>query len=161
MRGCKLTWLQTNDAQQVAARVLNLERYGGATYLSLTRTATLSITTAGVVVTWQSEIENVGEWTWSATAITVPVAGYYAVTVVGSLAIRDNIHGDLRVNSVEVCSMGTGAQRDVKFMHTVCRFFKAGDVVQYRATTTTGTHTLQVVTEDVAGESPIFHMVML
>jgi len=161
MRGCKLTWLQTNDAQQVAARVLNLERYGGATYLSLTRTATLSITTAGVVVTWQSEIENVGEWTWSATAITVPVAGYYAVTVIGSLAIRDNIHGDLRVNSVEVCSMGTGAQRDVKFRHTVTRFFKAGDVVQYRAHTTTGTHTLQVVTEDVAGESPIFHMVML
>jgi len=156
-----LTWFQSNDQQQMQTRLLNLERFESSTYLSLTRTATLNITTAGVVVTWQSEIENVGQWTWSATTITVPIAGYYAVTVIGSLAIRDNIHGDLRVNSIEVCSMGTGAQKDVKFMHTVCRFFKAGDVVQYRATTTTGTHTLQAITEDVASESPIFHMVMI
>ena len=156
-----MTWFQSNDQQQMQTRLLNLERFESSTYLSLTRTATLSITTAGVVVTWQSEIENVGEWTWSATTITVPIAGYYAVTVIGSLNTRDNIHGDLRVNSVEVCSMGTGAQRDVKFIHSVCRFFKAGDVVQYRATTTTGTHTLQAITEDVASESPMFHMVMI
>jgi hypothetical protein len=33
--------------------------------------------------------------------------------------------------------------------------------VQIKLTTKTGTHTLQVVTEDSAGESPICHMVLL
>lgn len=156
-----MTWYQTNDQQQMQTRLQNLERFDSATYLSLTRTATLSITTAGVIVTWQNAIENVGDWTWSGSSITVPIAGYYLITVIGTLSTRDNIHGDLRVNAVEVCSMGTGGQRDVKFMHSICRFFKSGDVVQYRATTTTGTHTLQVTEEDSASESPILHMVML
>lgn len=156
-----MTWLQTDEAQLMRDRVSTIERRDDAVFISLTRTATLSITTAGVNVTWQNEIDSGGNFTWSGATITVPMAGYYKVTVVGSLAIRDNFHGDLRVNAIEVCSMGVGALRDVKFMHTVCRFFKAGDEVQYRATTTTGTHTLQVVTEDAAGESPMFHMVLL
>ena len=142
-------------------RVSTVERRDTAVFITLTRTSTLSITTAGVTVTWQSEVDSGGNFTWSGSTITVPMAGYYKVTVVGSMVTRDNFHGDLRVNAVEVCSMGVGAQRDVKFMHTVCRFFKAGDEVQYRATTTTATHTLAVVTEDAAGESPLFHMVLL
>ena len=142
-------------------RVSTLEQRDDAVFITLTRTSTLSITVAGVTVTWQSEVDSGGDFTWSGSSITVPVAGYYKVTVVGSLATRDNFHGDLRVNAVEVCSMGVGALRDVKFMHTVCRFFKEGDEVQYRATTTTATHTLAVVTEDAAGESPMFHMVLL
>jgi hypothetical protein len=137
-----------------------VEQYDSAVFLSLTRTGTLSITTAGVIVTWQAAIDANG-MTWSGSSITVPIAGYYKITVIGSLNTRDTIHGDLVVNSVDVCSMGTGAQRDVKFRHTATRFFKAGDVVQYRAHTQTGTHTLQVVTEDSAGESPILHMVLL
>ena len=142
-------------------RVSTLEQRDDAVFITLTRTSTLSITTAGVTVTWQSEVDSGGNMTWSGATITVPVAGYYKVTVVGSLATRDNFHGDLRVNAVEVCSMGVGALRDVKFVHSVCRFFKEGDEVQYRATTTTATHTLAVVTEDAAGESPMFHMVLL
>lgn len=142
-------------------RVSTVERRDTAVFITLTRTSTLSITTAGVTVTWQSEVDSGGNFTWSGSTITVPMAGYYKVTVVGSLATRDNFHGDLRVNAVEVCSMGVGALRDVKFVHSVCRFFKEGDEVQYRATTTTATHTLAVVTEDAAGESPMFHMVLL
>jgi len=142
-------------------RMSTAERSDTAVFLSLTRTATLSITTAGVTVTWQSEIDSGGNMTWSGSSITVPIAGYYKITVIGSLSTRDNIHGDLLVNSVEVCSMGTGALTDVNFRHTATRFFKASDVVQYRAHTQTGTHTLQVVTEDSAGESPILHMVLL
>ena len=156
-----MTWLQSNEAQLMRERVSTVERRDTAVFITLTRTSTLSITTAGVTVTWQSEVDSGGNFTWSGSTITVPMAGYYKVTVVGSLATRDNFHGDLRVNAVEVCSMGVGALRDVKFMHTVCRFFKAGDEVQYRATTTTATHTLAVVTEDAAGESPMFHMVLL
>lgn len=156
-----MTWLQTDEAQLMRDRMSTAERNDTAVFLSLTRTATLSITTAGVIVTWQAEIDSGGNMTWSGSSITVPIAGYYKITVIGSLAIRDTIHGDLLVNSVQVCSMGSGAFKDAAFSHTICQFFKAGDVVQYKATTTTGTHTLQVVTEDSAGESPIFHMVLL
>lgn len=156
-----MTWLKSDEAQLLTERVSTVERRDDAVFLSLTRTATLSITTAGVIVTWQAEIDSGGNITWSGSSITVPIAGYYKITVIGSLATRDNFHGDLVVNSVDVCSMGTGAQRDVKFRHTATRFFKASDVVQYRAHTQTGTHTLQVVTEDSSGESPIFHMVLL
>jgi len=156
-----LTWLKSDEAQLLSERVSTVERRDDAVFISLTRTGTLSITTAGVIVTWQEEIDSGGNFAWSGSSITVPIAGYYKITVIGSLAIRDNIHGDLVVNSVDVCSMGTGAQRDVKFRHTATRFVKAGDVVQYRAHTQTGTHTLQAITEDTAGESPIFHMVLL
>lgn len=156
-----MTWLQTNDAQQIAARVLNLERYGGATYLSLTRTGVLTVTTAGTVITWQSEVENVGEWTWSATTITVPVAGYYAIQVLGSLDTGNNVTGDIVVNTVTVATMTAGTARDSKFSHNIVRFYKAADVVQYRAYANGTNRTLQVVTEDAAGESPLFHMVLL
>ena len=156
-----MTWLKSDEAQLLTERVSTVERRDDAVFITLTRTSTLSITTAGVIVTWQEEIDIGGDMTWSGSSITVPIAGYYLITVIGSLATRDNFHGDLRVNSVEVCSMGVGALKDVKFIHSVCQFFKAGDVVQYKATTTTATHTLAVVTEDSAGESPIFHMVLL
>lgn len=156
-----MTWLKSNKSQLMRDQISTVERRDDAVFLTLTRTSTLSITTAGVIVTWQEEIDSGGDMTWSGSSITVPIAGYYMISVVGSLATRDNFHGDLRINSVDVCSMGVGALRDVKFMHSVTRFFKAGDVVQYKATTTTGTHTLQVVTEDNAGESPILHMVLL
>ena len=155
-----MTWKLPSETQKLRDRVAMVEQYDSAVFLSLTRTGTLSITTAGVIVTWQAAIDANG-MTWSGSSITVPIAGYYKITVIGSLNTRDTIHGDLVVNSVDVCSMGTGAQRDVKFRHTATRFFKAGDVVQYRAHTQTGTHTLQVVTEDSAGESPILHMVLL
>lgn len=156
-----MTWYQTNDQQQMQTRLQNLERFDSATYLSLTRTATLSITTAGVIVTWQNAIENVGDWTWSGTSITVPIAGYYLISVVGTLGVKDNITGDVLVNGVEVATMGTASSKDTKFRHELLRFYKANDVVQYKAQTATGTMTLQVNTEDTASESPILHMVML
>ena len=57
--------------------------------------------------------------------------------------------------------MGTGDSKDAKFRLNSTRFYKAGDVVQIRLTQASATHTLQVVTEDSAGESPIMHMVLL
>jgi hypothetical protein len=112
-------------------------------------------------VTWQSEVDSGGDFTWSGSSITVPIAGYYNITVIGSLLTRDDIHGDLRVNAVEVCSMTAGTARDHKFSHNIVRFFKEGDVVQYQATTSGSTRTLQVTTEDSDSESPLLHMVLL
>jgi hypothetical protein len=156
-----LTWLQTDEAQLMRDRMSTAERSDTAVFLSLTRTATLSITAAGVIVTWQAEIDSGGNMTWSGSSITVPMAGYYLIQVIGALDSGNNVAGDIVDNGVTVCTMTAGTARDHKFVHNVVRFYKAGDVVQYRATANGSTRTLQVTTEDSDSESPIFHMVLL
>jgi len=166
LKRCKLTYptssyLTASNEQALRERIVQLERADNAVFLSLTRTSTLSITTAGVTVTWQDEIDTAGGMTWSGSSITVPIAGYYIISVIGTLGVKDQITGDVLVNAVEVATMGTASSKDTKFRHSLTRFYKSGDVVQYRASTTTGTMTLQVNTEDQASESPILHMVMI
>lgn len=156
-----MTWLQTDEAQLMRDRMSTAERSDTAVFLSLTRTATLSITAAGVIVTWQAEIDSGGNMTWSGSSITVPMAGYYLIQVIGALDSGNNVAGDIVDNGVTVCTMTAGTARDHKFVHNVVRFYKAGDVVQYRATANGSTRTLQVTTEDSDSESPIFHMVLL
>lgn len=156
-----MTWLQSDEAQLMRDRMSSMERRDDAVFITLTRTATLTITTAGVIVTWQAEVDSGGEFTWSGTSITVPVAGYYAIQVIGSLDTGNNITGDIVDNSVTVATMTAGTARDSKFSHNIVRFFKEGDVVEYRAYANGTNRTLQVVTEDTAGESPLFHMVLL
>lgn len=142
-------------------RMSTAERRDDAVFISLTRTGTLSITSAGVIVTWQALIDGGGDVTWSGSSITVPIAGYYLIQVIGALDTGNNVTGDIIDNGVTVCTMTAGTARDHKFSHNVVRFFKDGDVVQYRATTSGSTRTLQVDTEDSDSESPIFHMVLL
>ncbi len=156
-----MTWLKSDEAQLLTERISSVERRDDAVFISLTRTATLSITTAGVIVTWQDEIDSGGNMTYSGSSITVPIAGYYQLSVIGTLGVKDQITGDIVLNGVEVATMGTASSKDTKFRHSIMRFYKAGDVVQYRLQTATGTMTLQVNTEDAAGESPLFHMVLL
>ena len=156
-----MIWLKSDEAQLLTERVSTVERRDDAVFLSLTRTATLSITAAGVIVTWQAEIDSGGDMTWSGSSITVPIAGYYLIQVIGALDTGNNVAGDIVDNGVTVCTMTAGTARDHKFSHNVVRFYKAGDVVQYRATTSGSTRTLQVTTEDSDSESPIFHMVLL
>ena len=142
-------------------RMSTAERRDDAVFISLTRTATLSITAAGVIVTWQAVIDSGGDMTASGSSITVPIAGYYLIQVIGALDTGNNVAGDIVDNGVTVCTMTAGTARDHKFSHNVVRFYKAGDVVQYRATTSGSNRTLQVTTEDSDSESPIFHMVLL
>lgn len=155
-----MTWKLPSETAQLRERMAMVEQFDDAIFLSLTRTATLSVTTAGVLVTWQSEIASNG-MTWSGSSITVPIAGYYHLSIKGSFETKDSITGDVVVNGVEVATMGTGDSKDAKFRLNSTRFYKAGDVVQIRLTQASATHTLQVVTEDSAGESPIMHMVLL
>lgn len=142
-------------------RVSTLEQRDDAVFITLTRTSTLTITTAGVIVTWQSTVDSGGDMTASGSSITVPVAGYYAIQVIGALNTGNSITGDIVVGGVTVATMTAGTAKDHKFSHNVVRFFKEGDVVQYRATTNGTNHTLQVTTEDSDSESPLLHMVLL
>ena len=150
-----------NKAAMTNGRLVQLERGDNAIFISLTRTATLTITTAGVIVTWQSLIDAGCAASWSGSNITVPVSGYYSLTIKGSFEAKDSVVGDVIVNGVEVATMGIGDSKDVKFRLTSTRFFKAGDVVQIKLTMGSASHILQVVTEDSAGESPICHLVLL
>lgn len=156
-----MIWLKSDEAQLLTERVSTVERRDDAVFITLTRTATLTITSAGVIVTWQEEVDSGGDFTWSGTSITVPIAGFYAIQVIGSLDTGNDVTGDIVDNSVTVATMTAGTARDSKFSHNIVRFFKAGDVVQYRAYANGTNRTLQVVTEDTAGESPLFHMVLL
>lgn len=154
--------LQTpSDTEMLRDRVAQVERKDDPVYLSLTRTATLSLTTAGTIVTWQDEIDSCGKITWSGSTITVPIAGYYYCGFNGTLGVKDDITGDLIVGGVDVATLGTASPKATKFRLAITRFFKVNDAVQLRLTTATGTMTLQVNTEDVASESPIFHMVLI
>jgi hypothetical protein len=150
-----------NTAAMVNGRLVQLERGDNMVYISLTRTATLSITTAGTIITWQSLIDAGCAMAWSGSSITVPVGGYYSLTIKGKFAAKDSVVGDVIVNGVEVCTMGNGDSKDTKFRLTATRFFKADDVIQVRLHMASATHVLQVVTEDSAGESPILHLVLL
>lgn len=48
--------------------------------LTLTRSSTLAITTAGTTITWQTETRGYGI-SWTGTTITLPTAGYYNIFV--------------------------------------------------------------------------------
>jgi len=76
LKRCKLTYptssyLTASNEQALRERIVQLERADNAVFISLTRTSTLSITTAGVTVTWQDEIDVAGGMTWSGSSITV------------------------------------------------------------------------------------------
>ena len=150
-----------NTAAMVNGRLVQLERGDNMVYITLTRTSNLSITTAGVTVTWQSLIDAGCAVAWSGSTITVPVSGYYSLTFNGKMSTKDAVVGDILVNGVEVATMGSGDGKDTKFRLTATRFFKVDDAIQLRLQTATGTHTLQVNTEDSAGESPIINLVLL
>lgn len=55
-----------------------------AAALTLTRSATLAITTAGTTITWQVETRN-QNFNWSGTTITIPTDGYYGFFLFGTV----------------------------------------------------------------------------
>jgi len=89
----------------VNGRLVQLERGDNMVYITLTRTTALSITTAGVTVTWQNLIDAGCAVAWSGSTITVPVSGYYSLTFNGKMSTRDAVVGDILVNGVEVATM--------------------------------------------------------
>lgn len=52
--------------------------------LTLTRTATLAITTGGTTITWQAETRN-SQFTWTGTTITIPTDGFYSFFFFGGV----------------------------------------------------------------------------
>ena len=153
--------LLTNNLFDVMNEVQDLQRVEtpGAC-LTLTRSATLAITTAGTLITWQTETRNNG-FTWSGTTITIPTTGYYGIScMIYSIATNFTTWFTLGVNGVAVGFMTqdiTAVNRHTAFTQ---RYFTAGDAVTITLTPNVN-FTMNVVAEGSANESPIVHFVQL
>jgi hypothetical protein len=130
-----------------------------AACLTLTRTATLSITTAGTTITWQSEIRNNG-FTWSGTTITMPTSGFYNLSIAFRASVASTVYTSLIVNTIAVSRMADSGANQNKLSVIAMRYFTAGDTLSILMDCVAN-FTLNLNAENVADESPIFHIVQL
>jgi hypothetical protein len=145
------------DLRASVADLARQERPGAA--LTLTRSGTLSITTAGTTITWQTETRNEG-FTWSGTEITIPTAGYYAINLQYNAAVVTTTYAILRVNAVNVAFFSNSSVNSTLHGFTVMRYFATGDLVEARVVPAANS-TIQVIAEGVASESPFIHIAQL
>jgi hypothetical protein len=130
-----------------------------AACLTLTRSATLAITTAGTTITWQVETRANGI-TWSGTTITIPTAGYYAIQcILGTTGSQTMIISRV-VNGTNIGGFLAQLTATNYFAGQVTMYFAAGDTLQIRLTPGANTTVTQVA-EYLTTESPILHIVQL
>ena len=105
-------------------RVEQLERQEvpGAV-LTLTRSATLAITTGGTIIPWQVETRNQG-FTWSGTTITIPANGFYNFFFFGQVA-ANQINFFTIISSSNLLTFGT--VRAPSTTAGAMYYFNAGD----------------------------------
>ena len=127
--------------------------------LTLTRSATLAITTAGTTITWQTETRNQG-FTWSGTTITIPTAGYYAVQLIVGTTGSQTMAFTRIVNGVTIGGFVGLFSATNYFSGQSTAYYATGDALQIRLVPGANTTVTQVA-EYVATESPILHIVQL
>lgn len=153
--------LLTNNLFDVMNEVQDLQRVEtpGAC-LTLTRSATLAITTAGTSITWQVETRNNG-FTWSGTEVTIPTNGYYTINLqYNAAATSTTTYAILRVNGVNVAFFSNSSVNSTLHAFTVMRYFTADDLIEARVVPAANS-TISVNAENVASESPILHVVQM
>ena len=127
--------------------------------LTLTRSATLAITTAGTTITWQTETRNQG-FTWSGTTITIPTAGYYAVQLIVGTTGSQTMAFTRIVNGVTIGGFVGLFSATNYFSGQSTAYYATGDALQIRLVPGANTTVTQVA-EFAATESPILHIVQL
>ena len=146
------------DIKANVADLARQERPGAA--LTLTRSATLAITTAGTIITWQTEVRNQG-FTWSGTTITMPTTGFYGISAtIFSTATNFSTWFTLGVNGVAVSFMTQDATAVNRHTAYIQRYFTKDDAVTLTLTPNVN-FTLNLVAEGSANESPYIHFVQL
>lgn len=152
--------LITNNLASVMSEVQDLQRVEtpGAC-LTLTRSATLAITTAGTLITWQTEVRNNG-FTWSTTDITMPTAGFYAMQVSYATVATVTMSTQITVNGTRLGYIGFQQVATNYFQSTYLRYFATGDVIQITAFPSANT-TLSVNAENVINYSPFISITQL
>jgi hypothetical protein len=145
------------DLRASVADLARQERPGAA--LTLTRSGTLSITTAGTTITWQTETRNQG-FTWATTDITIPTSGYYAFSLYYAGGSAHTAFMRIIVNGVSVAFMASSGGSSTAQSFASVRYFTTGDVLRMQVLPSTN-QTVAVNAEGVAGESPILHITQL
>jgi hypothetical protein len=154
-----------SDYAQSRRRFERLERIESTARraLTLTRTATLSLTTAGTVITWQQENRAYGGMTWSGTDITIPASGYYQVTLaiqvataIATMITRFRIGGNAVVH--DTGPIGSATRQNMITSATL--YCTSGDVLSVQLVPSVNV-TLDVNVETAANASPILHIVSL
>jgi len=135
----------------------NIEQPSAA--LTLTRTNTLAITTAGTTITWESATRNQG-FTWSTTDITIPTAGYYAVQTFLQTSNNVTFFTQRVVNSTNLGYFGYSWTAINYHVATMVRYFATGDVLQIRVIPSVNGN-LTVAAENSNNESPLLHIAQL
>lgn len=151
----------TRGLQALARQVnvqTNIEQPAAA--LTLTRSTSLAIATAGTTVIWQTETRNNG-FTWSGTDITIPASGYYSVQCFFlvsnnmTLQIQRVINGTIVGGFVVLQNLTTNY-----FPATMTRYFTAGDILAIRLIPSTASF-ITVAVEGAISEAPILHIIQL
>ena len=147
------------DVRQRVDEIQIAEEHGAV--LTLTRTSTQAITTAGTTITWQSELRNF-QFTWSGTTITMPADGWYAIDLsFRFLATLNNFRVALVVNGTAVKGYNLIGDVDANNRAvSMMRYFAAGDAVTFLAIPSANTDIL-VNAENTLTESPILNIVQL
>jgi hypothetical protein len=127
--------------------------------LTLTRSSTLAITTAGTTITWQVETRGYAI-NWAGTDITIPSSGYYQFTMIYTSTVAHIVQARLFVNTVNVSFMASYGLSSVRQAVTITRYFTTGDLVAINLLPNVNT-TISVVAENVTSESPFLHVVQL
>jgi len=159
--------LAVNVLDLLTNQQTNVDNIGSSEYpaagLTLTRSSTLAITTAGTQITWQVETRNYG-YTWATTDITIPTAGYYAIHVTIATVLNTPVsirllygtaNSQVAYNPVPL-STGSG------FLHTASfgAYFFTGN--EFKIAVTPGANTtINVNGETGAAPSPFLHVVQL
>jgi hypothetical protein len=156
--------LLLNEFLLTRQRVDQLERIeqGGGAYLTLTRTSTVSIGSAGAIVTWQSEIRS-RSITWSGSAITIPSDGYYLIDVAGDWGSGGaQTFARVYVGGVAVERMTNHYQPSInEFRVMAMRYFSASDSLEIQLVNPGGSRSLQITSYNAASNSPFLHIVKL
>lgn len=149
-----------SDTQAALSTVQTAETPAG--YLSLTRSSTLAITTAGTQIVWQTELRAQGI-TWSGATVTIPTDGYYHLAVSIALAAATNTYIRFVVNGVNALisyavpfSTGGGYAAATAVM----LYLRQSDTVVVSLTPAVNT-TLNQNGEGFAAPSPMLHIVQL
>lgn len=127
--------------------------------LTLTRTGTLAITTAGTVITWQSKIRGLGI-NWATTDITIPTAGYYMIQTRIATAASVTLATQIVLNTVIIGYFGNSYVATTYHTGTMMRYFATGDTVQIRVVPSANTNINQSA-ENTLTESPFVHIAQL
>ncbi len=130
-----------------------------AACLTLTRSATLAITTAGTTITWQTETRDNGI-AWSGADITIPTTGFYTFSLMYTASASHTGIMRLLVNTINVLSMPGDGIASVRHAYNMTRYFTADDVIQFSVIPSINT-TIQINAESTTNESPFLHIVQL